>query len=432
MNSKYLLPRAVVLLPAAIALAAVGVASARLAPSDSTQTVTFTRGIGNIEIAAPSMWPQAPPLVKRLPESAGRTWFGLIMRRQPEDLRSMTSDHYVPFVAEYRDGVAVRAWCDTDFDSDLADQPPIPLADYPDIEGARSFLVELKWTSRLEGREVPMDWTVRVVLEREPAAGGAPRSRVQMVYAMMGTVTIEGKPHKAFLLDGTVDGFYTRNLFDGLFVDLDDDGKVLVDQMSEEFGSFEVPFTMGSRSYEVAAVDPEGRELSLRELGPAPTLPPPPAVGRPAPVFSYVDTGGRAASLPAMAGRCVLVYFWASWCPACASQSAGLTRLYDRFHDKGLEILAVSYDTDRAAMERFRSANAQVWPTSFSGRKAWEDPIGRLYRERSTGAIYLIDPAGVLQGTYTDVERLVPAIEDLLGPGSQGRHQSPATANAPL
>jgi peroxiredoxin len=420
MNSRYLLPRA-----AGFLLAATVLASAVDPPR-----FTFERGIGNVEIAATSMWPQPPPGVKRLPESVGRTWYGLIMRRLPEDLPTMASDHYVPFVAEYQDGAAVRAWCDTDFDGDLSDEPPIPLAEYPGIEGARSFLAQLKWTSRLEGREIPMDWTVRVVLESEPAAGGAPRSRVQMVYAMTGTVTVEGKPHRAFLFDGTVDGFYTRNLFDGLFVDLDDDGHVLVDQMSSEFGSFEVPFTLGHTSFEVVALDPAGRELSLRELGPAPGLPPAPEVGKPAPTFSFVDTSGRSARLPAINGRCVLVYFWASWCPACAAQSAGLTRLYDRFHDKGLEILAVSYDTDRAAMERFRKANAQSWPTSFSGKKAWEDPVGKIYRERATGSIYLIDPAGVLQGTYTDVAQLEPAVEQLLGPGGQGRLQSPAASVA--
>ena len=391
---------------------------------------TFERAVANIEIERDRLEGRPPASVTALPAAAdGRPrWYGWIARRFEEDLAPLRGDRYVSFLVEYSDGVASRAWCDQDFDGDLADAPPMTLVPYPHLEEARSFLVDLRWMGRRQGISAPIEWTVRVVLERAPDDGSPPRFRVQMVWGMTGTVTLEGKPHRAFLLDGDADGFYTSGMLDGLFVDLDDDGHVVVDQMSHEYGSFRLPFTMDGRSYEVESIEIDGRALSMRDLGPSPRLPPPPAPGSLAPDFSYTDLGGRPVRLSGQRGRPVVVYFWASWCPACTAQAEDLGRLYDRLHPRGLEILGVSYDTDRAAMEAFRRRHAQTWPTSFSGRMVWEDPVGRLYRERGSGVAYLLDAAGLLVGRYTQVQELQARLAELMVADVGGRPPADATA----
>jgi thiol-disulfide isomerase/thioredoxin len=238
-------------------------------------------------------------------------------------------------------------------------------------------------------------------------------ARVQRIFAMVGRVTLEGRPHRAFLYDGNGDGLYRKEFFDGLFVDIDDDLHFDVDPMSPEFAPLAAPFQMGRGVYEVLSVDPEGKELTLRQLSEAEASAPP-ILGSAAPDFSFRDTEGRDVHLLDYRGRYVLLSFWASWCGSADTQAPGLREIYERFREHGLEIISISYDTDRAAMQSFRQDQRQSWPTSFSGRMFWEDPVGRLYQARYPGALYLIDRAGRLEGTYDDPRKVASRLAELL------------------
>lgn len=68
---------------------------------------------------------------------------------------------------------------------------------------------------------------------------------------------------------------------------------------------------------------------------------PSPLVGKPAPGFSLARLdGGAALSVPDLAGRPVLVNFWASWCAGCQVEHPILLKLA---RESGVEILGVDY-----------------------------------------------------------------------------------------
>jgi thiol-disulfide isomerase/thioredoxin len=325
----------------------------------------------------------------------------------------------VPFIAEYRDGVAARAWCDLDLDDDLRDETPLPLEPDEARPGAMAFVATLRWIAPHDGRDMVVRRTMRVVLEpigaSEPGHAPDPRYRVQDLRVPRGSVRFGGRTHRAFLLDGDADGLYTRSLLDGLFVDLDDDGRIVVDQMGDEYGSLSVPFVMAGSRWEAISVSPDGASVMLRRAGPSPPSPPPPAIGAAAPDFTLTDLTGRAIALSSLRGRWVFLYFWASWCRTCEEQADAIARLHESLQPRGVEIVGVSYDTDPAAMAAFRDRHGHHWPTSFTGRMLWEDPVGRLYRMRGSGVGYLIDPAGSIEGLYGSVPQLAARLESLLG-----------------
>ncbi len=366
----------------------------------------------NIGYVSLRLEPAPPPTARRVAPASGEVFFGAIPRRLPAD-RPRERQRSVVFQAEYVLGRPQRAWCDANMNGDLTDDPPLKLWQYPEPEGARSFLTGLRWTARLDGKDFAVEWKVRVALEPRKSSDRDPEYHVQRVYAMTGTVTLEGRAHRAILYDGNSDGLYTPAFMDGLYVDLDGDGRFTLDPMSEGFGPFSVPFQMGSRQYEVLALDPEGRALTLRELAAVPPAEPA-VVGRPAPPFSYRDLNGREVRLGDYRGRFVLVYFWAAWCGNCAEDAPAMARLYRRFQPRGLEILAVSYDTDRESMEEFREKHGHSWPTSFTGRMFFEDPVGRLYGANKLAHGYLVDREGRLEGIYNDPETLASRLEQLL------------------
>ena len=84
-----------------------------------------------------------------------------------------------------------------------------------------------------------------------------------------------------------------------------------------------------------------------------------------------IEVGGRlpdlramgvAGTVPAMAGKVVLVDFWASWCGPCKKSFPALERLYQKYRSRGLVIVAISVDEDAAALKEFIA----VHPVSFA------------------------------------------------------------------
>jgi thiol-disulfide isomerase/thioredoxin len=374
-------------------------------------TVPLTRTVANVELERLALLKAPTPRGTRAPAMEGEGWFGAIVRHLPAD-SPLSGIHFVPFAVEYESGQPLRAWCDEDLDGDLGDQPPVPLDAYPALAGARSFLARLRWPVVTGDRPMDIERTIRVVLEARGSGDPEerPRARLQSVFAMTGTARFGSGETALFAYDGDGDGLYTRSCDDGVFVDTDRDRHFMVDEMGPEFASFVVPVNVGGRAWLIAALDPEGRSVTLRDAGPPVPRPPAPSVGGAAPDLSFTASDGREIRLASFRGHPVLVYFWMSGCGSCRNQADRLANLYARFHPRGLEILGVSYDTDPAAAAAFRASHHQAWPTSISGHAVWEDPVGRLYRERGTGVLYLVDAAGVLQLVTSDLQALEKAV----------------------
>ncbi|HER09157.1 MAG TPA: redoxin domain-containing protein [Bacteroides sp.] len=65
------------------------------------------------------------------------------------------------------------------------------------------------------------------------------------------------------------------------------------------------------------------------------------------PQLSIPDRDGNAIALSDLEGRVVLVIFWASGNEASVRALIRLQSTYDRYHDKGFEVYAISLDNDR-------------------------------------------------------------------------------------
>ena len=386
-------------------VAALSVLATTAAPhvTDATTESEFTRVVVNLEYDARNLSPDPPPQLRAGPEGVAQDelFHGVVPRRLPGDA---SKQHFIPFAVRYRSGVPASAWCDTNLNGDLSDDPAVKLSGYPGMADGRSFLADFEWTASLESGAVPVEWKIRVVLEPQVSLD-RPRYRLQKVFGMLGEVTVEGRTHRALLQDANHDGIYSNAFPDGMFVDMDDDLHFTLDPMSPDFAPFSVPFQWGRREYVASVADPLGRRISLKETrGVDPIVLA--RVGEAAPAFSFVDTTGATRHLDDYRGRVVLIYFWSSQCGSCANQAVPLKKFYDRARQQGVEILAVSYDTDLEAMTAFREDYGHEWPTSYTGRKYWENSIGRQYQAGGAGMIYLVSPEGVLEGIYSNIDDL--------------------------
>lgn len=75
---------------------------------------------------------------------------------------------------------------------------------------------------------------------------------------------------------------------------------------------------------------------------------------------------GRSFNLSDLKGKVVLISFWATWCGPCVAEMPFLKKLYEKYKEKGLEILAVSIDEDSRKVRPFATENDLNFPVVHS------------------------------------------------------------------
>ena len=112
--------------------------------------------------------------------------------------------------------------------------------------------------------------------------------------------------------------------------------------------------------------------------------------------FTAVD--GREVDLAKLRGKVVLVDFWATWCGPCVGEIPNLVKAYEKLHDKGFEILGISFDEDKGKLEAMTKQKGMNWPQFFDG-KGWKNQFGEKFGINSIPRMWLVDKKGMVVDT---------------------------------
>jgi peroxiredoxin len=127
--------------------------------------------------------------------------------------------------------------------------------------------------------------------------------------------------------------------------------------------------------------------------------------GKPFPDFSEADVEGKPLSISKFKGKVVLVDFWATWCMPCVLELPEIQKAYEKFHDKGFEVVGVSLDEDKSRLQQFVKQKKMPWPEFFDGKK-WENKLAVKYGVDSTPTGYLLDRDGKIILKVSNPEEL--------------------------
>ena len=131
------------------------------------------------------------------------------------------------------------------------------------------------------------------------------------------------------------------------------------------------------------------------------------------PDFTEKDLAGKPLSIANFKGKVVLVDFWATWCPPCRAELPNVIAAYQKYHDKGFEIIGVSLDDEQPVLENFLKENKMTWPEYFDGLH-WKNKLAVKYGVMSVPADYLLDGRGRIIGKDLRGEALDAAVAKAL------------------
>ncbi|EDP75663.1 TlpA disulfide reductase family protein [Hydrogenivirga sp. 128-5-R1-1] len=128
------------------------------------------------------------------------------------------------------------------------------------------------------------------------------------------------------------------------------------------------------------------------------------SAGKKAPDFTLKTLDGKEVSLKDYRGKVVLLNFWATWCPPCREEMPLFVRMYEKYKDKGFEILAVSTDSSLEPVKKFVKEYRINFPVLYDDKN-----VVSLYGIQGLPTSFLIDRDGVILkvrlGEYKEIEK---------------------------
>ncbi|GAA4186323.1 TlpA disulfide reductase family protein [Sphingobacterium ginsenosidimutans] len=102
------------------------------------------------------------------------------------------------------------------------------------------------------------------------------------------------------------------------------------------------------------------------------------AKGKAAPLFSRTTASGTPFKLEKMQGRIILLDFWGSWCGPCRASMPHLQQLYNRYKNKGFEIIGIAQERGKTLEESKTSWHKAIEELNLS----WTNVLNNENKEQ--------------------------------------------------
>ena len=158
-----------------------------------------------------------------------------------------------------------------------------------------------------------------------------------------------------------------------------------------------------------AGTDSSLRERAARYVG-RPDL----ARARMAPPFALTTIDGRHVSMDGLAGKVVLIDFWATWCGPCIGEIPYLKQAHEKFKDRS-DFAMISLSLDKTVNEprEFLKKNDLPWLQGYLGEWS-ETKVAGQYGVEGIPALFLVSPDGKIIESELEGSSMIARLENYL------------------
>jgi len=147
-----------------------------------------------------------------------------------------------------------------------------------------------------------------------------------------------------------------------------------------------------------------------------------------APPFSVTTLDGQQITMDSLAGKVVLIDFWATWCGPCRQALPHIRQIAHKFEGQPFVVLSISLDSDDAKWKDFVQKNGMTWlqyrDAGFTGR------ISTQFGVRMIPATFTIDADGVLEDQHVGDAEIEGKLKKLIAQAVEVGSRKPVQAAA--
>ena len=129
------------------------------------------------------------------------------------------------------------------------------------------------------------------------------------------------------------------------------------------------------------------------------------------PGFRYIDyivpdgRGNEVMLSSLYKGKLIYIDLWASWCGSCRRHAKSLIPLYNKYKDRGFQIISFARESRKGAMEEAAAQDGYPWTSTAEINdkyRIWE----RNGVNNAAGGGFLIDEHGIILAVYPSADEL--------------------------
>ena len=113
--------------------------------------------------------------------------------------------------------------------------------------------------------------------------------------------------------------------------------------------------------------------------------------------ISVEDTAGNFVGIESFKGKYIYVDFWATWCQPCRDAIPYLAMLYDKYSQRGLQVISISLDNS-ANKDKWKkvSKDENIFWENWNISRGFKSEICSKLSIRAIPRYLLIDPNGFI------------------------------------